>query len=204
MGARLKETAAPLTGVLGKRRERTTNPAAIYADVETTGFSSEADQIVEVGLSVIHDAQEIGSFSSLVFASEEAIAAGEEALKANGIDPDLLRDAPPRDQVAEEMWNFLRPILVAFPDLSFHSFNVGFDRRFLAHNPWSIPRERWGECVMDASMRAMGLSRFPRLGDAIEFFKLKFEGEAHRALPDARMAARVHREILRAREVLQA
>ena len=183
-----------------------TDRAAIYADVETTGFSTEKNQIVEVGLAAFHGAQEIGTFHSLVHATDEAIAAGADALEKNHINPDDLRTAPLAIDVAELMWQWLRPILAAFPELRLHSFNVPFDRRFMACDPWFVERELWGECVMDASMRAMGQHRYPRLSDAIEYFKVQPEGDAHRALPDARMAAKVHLAILeqRAKEAMTA
>ncbi len=184
--------------------ERLSNEA-IITDVETLGFNAEKAQVVEIGLSVLDgEEKEIAAFSSLVFADDAAIEAGKDALDANKIDPDQIRTAPRIELVAAAMWDFLRPIYSAYPGILIHSFNVPFDRRFLVRDPWMLLAEYWGECIMDASKKAMGTSKFPSLDRAIEHFGLKFEGDAHRALPDARMAAKVYSQINRARKAISA
>ena len=88
------------------------------------------------------------------------------------------------------------------PAESLHSYNVQFDRGFLSCEPWCLPRDKWGECIMNASMRAMEMSRWPKLSVAALHYKVEVNGSAHRALPDVRTAWGVFREILRARKAI--
>lgn len=171
----------------------------IYADVETTGYSSSSAVIVELAaVAVGENDQELGHFESLVHASPEELSTDDakKALEVNGIKPEDLAGAPRREDVAAKF----RAWLIGFePPFTFHSFNNGFDRRFLERSPWDIALDFWGECVMQASRNAMSLPRWPNLEAAVAHFGLTFDGPQHRALPDARAAARLHGEILKRR-----
>ncbi len=166
----------------------------IYIDTETTGFDPVRDKIIEVGAVAWDQGVELGAFERLTWPGEPAFARLMSASvhrPINQVSVDKLRASPLPQEVAGE----LREFLARFPGASIHSYNVEFDRRFLNRCPWLL-REGWGECVMHASARG---GKWIKLGEATVQFGLKFEGEAHTALADAQMAAKVHWEILRRR-----
>jgi len=174
----------------------------IYFDCETNGFYPPKYQVVEVGVIAIHESKEIARFSSLVYASPEAIEIGKDAFKVNGIKPEDLATAPEASGVAASLQAWLQALLAVYPDASYHAFNNAFDFEFLCGTPWNLDRTRVGECVMKAAMAAMGTFRWPKLRAAAEYFKLQFEGEAHRAMIDTLMAAMIYEEIIRARKAV--
>jgi len=173
-------------------------------DVETTGLASSRYSVAEVAAVILgKDLEEMASFSSLVNPGEEAISNAEQAaLQTNGITPAMMREAPPIEQVARELEAFLD----AHWGATLHSFGRSFDMGFLEKPPWQVTRRVWGECIMlaatdmmnEAGMTVRGPNSRPKwvsLAEAKKFFKVK-EDQAHRALPDARAAAYVFREIL--------
>lgn len=174
--------------------------ARVYFDVETTGFHPADSQIIEIAATLWKDDELVRGFSSLVYATPEAIERGASALAINHISPKDLETAPSVEKVAELVRNFLAPIIVEFPDVTYHSYNRQFDFTFLYQPPWSIEKERVGECVMEAATEAMGRSRWQKLSKAAEYFNVAWPGEAHRALADCIVAGHVHKEILRARK----
>lgn len=179
----------------------------IYVDTETSGLKSPDSCILEIAAVLLdNEGGEIDVFASLVNPGEEALAlASPEALSVNGLTLDDLRKAPPQTMVAEQFKTFVG----RYPEARIHAFNNGFDAWFLARFPWSVQSTRWGECVMLASMASMeksgaldrfqdGNVRWPRLEAAAKFFGVPY-ARGHRALEDARAAARVHTEILKDR-----
>lgn len=176
-------------------------------DVETTGLVAARHHVIEVAAVILgRNLEESASFSSLANPGEEAIlAADPQALSANQITPAMIREAPPSEKVARELEAFLD----AHWGTTLHSYNRGFDMPFLEKSPWLVVRKRWGECIMlaatdmmnDAGAAERGPNSRPRwvsLASAAEFFSVHQE-KVHRALPDARTAAFVYREILRKR-----
>lgn len=168
----------------------------IHVDVETTGLRTPQARIVEVGASVLNDKfEEIASFSSVVNPGAESMAlADPEALRVHGIPIEEIAAAPPSAEVARSLEKFLDQHWGAL----LFAYNREFEMWFLGKEPWRIPASKWGECLMIASMEAMGRTRWPRLGMAAEFFKVP-QAEAHRALPDARVAGQIHVAILKQR-----
>jgi DNA polymerase III epsilon subunit-like protein len=110
----------------------------------------------------------------------------------NGLSAEQIRQSGrPEAAAAVELDRFLS----RFWGATLHAYNVEFDRWFLEREPWKIPVASWGECVMAAAKGAMDLGKNPRLATAARYFGVGPSG-AHRALADARTAARVHQAIL--------
>jgi DNA polymerase III epsilon subunit-like protein len=179
----------------------------VELDVETTGRPSPKSHIIEVAAVVLDPQfQEIGHFQSLANPGDEAmLLADPEALRVNRITPEMVRAAPPAEEVARR----LRVWLDQFWGATFHAFNKEFDQWFLEKTPWTIKPRHWGECVMHAAMERMGSAgalgtrydgtpKYPKLSEAAAFFKVPY-GEGHRALHDCRIAGKVHAEIIRQR-----
>lgn len=179
----------------------------VYLDSETTGRRSHDAHIIEVA-AVVHDERhgEIDHFETLANPGEEAILlADPEALRVNGITPEMMRRAPPAAEAAAK----LRAFLDRHWGAELHAFNNEFDVWFFAREPWGVKSVLWGECVMLAAMGIMGGAgalkpfaggdfKYPSLEEAARFFRVPYE-KGHRALPDVRIAAAVHTAILKER-----
>lgn len=157
-------------------------------DFETTGLYPSRDEIVEIGAVRYRGSHEEASFGGFI---RPSFPIPREASAVHGIDDAMVADAPPMAERLGELLDFLGDsILIAH--------NVNFDLSFL-----------------DAACARAGLSmpRFPAL-DTCAFAKAVLKGErgyslqrlagvyglddgrAHRALDDARTAARLFYLIL--------
>lgn len=177
----------------------------IIPDVETTGRRTYNSKIVEVA-AIVLDAkfQEIERWGTLVDPGPQALALAQpKAMEVNKITAEALRGAPQENDAAKG----LHELLARHPDSQLHAFNNDFDSWFLARDPWSVKQERWGECIMRASMDIMeaanalpkrddGTVKFPNLREAAAFFKVQ-STPSHRAIDDCRTAADIYIEILR-------
>jgi DNA polymerase III epsilon subunit-like protein len=181
----------------------------ITLDVESTGFDPSVAGIVEVGGVVFENGAEVAQFSELCRPHESCLVGPkvDEALAVSGITRAEIAAARSSDVVREELSRWLTKW---HSDDKLHSFNVAFDRRFLACEPWMIYPTAWGECIMEAAAEVMGpmgvLSLFkngrykwPKLVEASEFFGVG-TGHGGRALAHARTAALVYEEILKRRK----
>jgi len=179
----------------------------VELDVETTGRKSPRSHIIEVAAVALDpDFKEIAHFESLANPGEEALElADPEALLVNRITKEMVRSAPPAEEVARK----LNAWLDQFWGSTFHAFNKEFDQWFLEKTPWTIKPRHWGECVMHAAMERMaivgalgtrhdGTPKYPKLTEAAAFFKVPY-GDGHRALHDCRVSGKIHAEILRQR-----
>jgi DNA polymerase-3 subunit epsilon len=177
----------------------------IVLDLETTGLRAYRDHILEVAAVVLDGRnEEIDRFSTLVHPGAEALRGAEPAaLAVNGLGEAALAGAPVTDQAAKD----LRAFLDRHKPFRLHAYPNEFEQAFLVRTPWNLA-DPWGECLMQASMGLMGedLPRLPdgrikrpRLAEAAAFFGVSTEEKAHRALVDARTAARVWAGILASR-----
>lgn len=170
----------------------------IYIDTETTGLNKHQDHVVEVAAVATNDNGEVlDTYQSLACPPLEVLESPkiDVALDINKITREELRAAPPAQQVADALRSWLAR-WQSTPDFdapTLHAFNVEFDAAFLAREPWNVPRDGWGECVMLAVANG---KRWCKLGVAAITFGLEWDGSAHRALADALMAAKVHQHIL--------
>lgn len=167
----------------------------IVHDTETTGLTDRA-KIVEVGSVVVLDGLIADTFTALVNPGRDHLLPRIEGdlLPFNHIPVADVLAADPESVVAEK-WNRWRS---KWPELEHHCYNNAFDSRFLSRPPWSL--EVYHECVMLAATSEMDKIKWQRLSCAAEFFGITFvDGDAHRALPDAKSAALVYVEILKRR-----
>lgn len=164
----------------------------VVLDTETTGLPRDKwAAVIEIGAVLLDtDGTEVDHWTTLIRPDvlDERAA---PALAVNHIDPaDLI--GQPSTVSALASW---RGWLSQHGDPWVTAFNVGFDRPMLERSGWTY--DRWASCVMLRSMPVMGVSRWPRLAAAAEHFGVVPDGDAHRALTDARTAARVAVEIRR-------
>ena len=183
----------------------------LVLDTETTGFSDAPwSRVVEFAAVMVGCDGSIGSaFDSLVRPEiHDDRAAGAERI--HGLTRERLFDAPLAGDVADRFhdWHTAR----GYPFVT--SFNAAFDRPMV--DRMGLDWLRWGSCIMLRAMEVMGPAgvlrdadpRHPRyvegrpwlwpsLADSAAFFGVEREGDAHRALSDAILAARVMVEIRR-------
>jgi len=149
-------------------------------DIETTGFSPEFDSIIEVAAVRIRDGKIADEFSSLVNPGREIDSFISDL---TGITDDMIKDAPPFEDIASKFLEFIgSDVLIGH--------NVSFDINFLYDN--------LEECNLDLKNDFIDTRRISKrifkemkkytLADVAERCKVCNEEEAHRALADAHAA----------------
>ena len=93
-------------------------------DLETTGFSSLFDDIIEVGLIKIRDGKETDRYQSLVKPSKPIPYIIE---CVTGIKNDMVANAPTFENIGKDVWSFLENEVIV-------GHNVSFDINFLYDN----------------------------------------------------------------------
>lgn len=182
-------------------------PLHIFLDTETTGLGHVAkyeireDAVIEIGLAFRLDG-DIYSRSWLCNPGEKYFQNGraDEALSVSKIPMDAIMNAPSATEVAVHVKGFLANLhypLTNRPIPILHSYNIGFDRPFLEKSPWYFEYD-WGAdpMLLAADIINPESGRWPRLEDAMHFFNIKREGNAHSALSDAIAALKVHEACL--------
>lgn len=158
----------------------------IVVDTETTGFpGSEWAEVIEIGAVVIdRDGSERDTFECLIHpvVMDWRIDA---ALKVNHLTRDMLtRMGLPPDEARALFGKWVREMGTPF----ITAYNVPFDRAMLDRGQYAEGL-RWCTCIQKASRDYLGVSL--RLGGVAERFGVAVAEPAHRALSDARTAARV-------------
>lgn len=107
-------------------------------DVETTGFSSEYNSIIEVGCIKFRNGVEVDRYQSLV-KPPEPIPYVIECM--TGIHNEQIQDAPIFEDIAMNIWNFLKGEVIVGHNVSFdinflydsfqRSFNLQFQNDFI-------------------------------------------------------------------------
>lgn len=165
-------------------------------DTEATGYASDGRaSVMEVGAVMLSDQGEaLGEFTSLVRPVYRAGAWCRTALEMTGITEAELLRAP----VGYQVWGQLLGWMGQFkPVHQVVCWNVQFDRKIMEKSFVDAQWLPWAPCLMRAASR---IHRDNRKGYKLEE-AAAFVGwsgaEAHRALPDARMAAAVLSPLLR-------
>ena len=167
--------------------------AVLILDCETSGLSPQNAGIVEVAAVAVIDGEVAGSWVSLTWPGYEHLSRPEHwavLTNVSRIYAGLLLDAPDVSEAAWELRRWATGILGELP-LSATSFNVGFDRAFIAAHAAPLQeRLAWQDCLMERARRALSLPRWPSLATACEALGVEQSGE-HRALADAMSAAKL-------------
>lgn len=164
----------------------------VILDVETTGLSPEnGDRVIEVGAVAVQAGIALIEFHSLVFIRRPI---PKTAQRIHGITNEMLVGQPEPEKIFPRLREFIgKSILVAH--------NAQFDIRFLRHE-----LARLGLGLNNRYLCTLELSRksYPQLPNhKLEtvyrhlFGKTTAETQAHRALADARMAAKIWIELMK-------
>ena len=164
-------------------------PLAVI-DFETTGFDSELDRVVEVGVVCFHHGEVSNRVNWLV---QPGMPIPEGAISVHGITDAMVADAPGFAQVAEE----LRQVLVGHLPVA---YNATFDRKFMHAEmaragvtrdlpPAIDPKVTWVDPLVWVR-ELMSEEKSKRLGDICERLGVPLS-DAHRAWADAEATGKV-------------
>ncbi|GEM_PF-4360778 len=175
----------------------------IVLDVETTGLGHKSypprdDAVVQIGMAWRAAEGAVKTWSQYCHPGEQYLHGGraQAALNINGISADILNTAQPAQSVAEQFWNQVFRIEAQGDLVQFRAYNKAFDAPFLASDPWNVPDERWGDCIMLDAKDHLQTSRWPKLDAAVRSMGLEWPtGKAHDAAVDAHAALLVHEKI---------
>lgn len=149
----------------------------IVLDLETTGLSTQYDDIIEVAAIKYINGNETEQFHSLV-RPEKFTELDDFITELTGITDDMLRDAPTFRQILPDFQNFVKDYVII-------GHNVNFDINFLYDNILHIMGTHFQNNFIDT----MRLSRIVlpdlchhRLKDICDYFEIA--GNHHRALDD--------------------
>ncbi len=159
----------------------------VIFDIETTGFSSERDRIIEIGAVKIENLKVTGNFSEFVN-PERLIPLHIE--KLTSISDETVKDAPTIDVILPQFIEFCEDaVLVAH--------NADFDTSFIEANA-----KRLGIDYQFSYVDTMGISRFlfddmakHTLDALCKKFKLTNEHH-HRAVDDANVTAKIFEKMI--------
>ena len=171
--------------MLGNTKGRLINkyvPDYVLFDLETTGTSSNYDEVIEISAVKVQSGVIVGEFSQLVNPGKSIPYA---ASMVNHITDDMVAEAPEFEE-----------ILQAFSILVGHNIN-SFDMKFLYRDS-----ERYfGQTVTNDYIDTLKLARLclpdlghHRLSDLAQYYGISTEG-AHRALNDCRMNQQVFEQL---------
>lgn len=180
-------------------------PPLFVVDTETTGLEPEDGAIVELAAVAVVGGEVVSEFASLVWPGREYLQARhQETLAISGIGlPDLIDmgAAPPAETVCARWAQWMAIVQGDAGPYRMTAYNAEFESRFLRAPPWAGVPFDWQGCVMRHCTERMGAARalekrrdgqwrWPKLIAACDHFGIELDG-AHRALADARAAARL-------------
>ena len=157
-------------------------PLAVV-DVETTGLDPENDRVIEIAVIQMQGGEETGRYTSLVHPGRDVPA---EVTNITGLTNEDLRDAPPFEQIADD-------VRTALEGRAFVAYNLGFDRAFVAKELGRCGIEWVPQTPIDPLVFARELHKkagSKRLTAVAERLGLSLEN-AHRAADDALVAGQV-------------
>ena len=161
-------------------------------DTETTGFDSRFDHVIEVGCIKYRDGKEVARYETLIKPpkNRDGKYIDEFMEMRTGITNDMLDGAPIFDNVAKDIWQFLKGELIV-------GHNVNFDVNFL-YDIFADFNSKWilGNDFVDTlriSRRVLLELEHHRLEDLDEYFNVGIAH--HRAISDCETTNIVLREM---------
>ncbi len=156
------------------------NDEFVVFDIETTGLSSVADEIIEIGAVILRGGEPVETFSAYVNPSRTI---PREITELTGISDDMVKDAPKIDEVLPRFFEFCagRPLI---------AHNANFDTGFIraAASRLRLPFD-------NVYIDTLAMSRYVntdlknhKLDTLVDYYGLG-GFEHHRAFEDARVTA---------------
>ena len=161
----------------------------VVVDVETTGLSAERDRVIEIGAVLIEGARIVAEYATLI---EVDAPIPWAAQRVHGISREMLRG----QRLPEEVW----PVFARFVGESIvvgHNvrFDLAFIRRELARCGLTLLNR--SKCTVHLARKRLPHLPNHRLETVARYLlgDIPAECRLHRALDDARLAARVWLEL---------
>lgn len=148
----------------------------VCLDLETTGLSSQYDEIIEICAIKIDSGKEIERFQTLVKPENEI---DEYISELTGITNELVADAPHIKDVLPSLIDFLSDWVIV-------GHNVNFDINFVYDNCLEYMNSYFKNDFVDTmrlSRKVVPALKHHRLEDLVKYFNIEIEG-AHRAAYD--------------------
>ncbi len=168
-------------------------PDYVVFDLETTGMSPAADEIIEISAVRVKEREIVDTFSTLVNPGRPI---PRQATAVNGITDEMVRSAP---EIAEALADFL----VFIGDFVLVGHNIhSFDLKFIYEKAENLFGKTVGNDYIDTLYMARqclpGLSHH-KLVDVASYFHISVEG-AHRALNDCIMNLKCYEKLAKLQE----
>lgn len=155
----------------------------VVLDLETTGFSSVNDDIIEIGAYKVKDWTIIDEFTTFIKPNK---LVPEEVKKLTGITDDMLENAPTIDEIKDEFIKFIGDSIIV-------AHNAQFDFGFLS-NKFGIKNSyidtiKIARVILDKEVGRFNLQRLAK------YFSISGY-EAHRAKDDARLLVDIFNKMI--------
>jgi len=177
----------------------------VIVDVETTGFSPEHAQVIQIAAIAIckRGHEEFNSYAN-PGAQHTFGQSAESAMEFNGITRGQVASAPSTDEVSYKFKEWIRMLEDRECDVvQYFAYNYQFDMRFLIKEPWCLDDSRWSaEDLMEMARQLLCNSdvgyatpnKPPKLSEAKAALDLRVPGMAHDALHDVRVSVLIFEE----------
>ena len=159
----------------------------VLVDIETTGLSPVADDIIEIGAIKVKDNQIIDSYNELIKIDRKL---SQFITNLTGITDEMLKNGKLPETVLKEFVEFVGENTII-------GHNVNFDLGFLRNKCLKYLDYSLSNSYVDTMYMARKLvpdSRNYKLGTLAEYFNISYEG-AHRGLRDVEITYRLYNEL---------
>jgi DNA polymerase III subunit epsilon len=176
---------ALLGGHTGSRfslKEHICDLPIVVFDFETTGLNVKTDRIIELGAVKFKDRKEVGRFSTFVHPGKEI---STEITQITGITNEMLKDAPPMEQVLEDFHDFLRGCLGIAHNAEFDSQLMKWESQRLG-----IHCDYFVVCTLKMARQLVLQIENRKLDTLAKHFGLTFQSR-HRSIGDILVTAEV-------------
>lgn len=156
----------------------------VVLDFETTGLSPDmGERAIEIGAVRIENGIVTGRFQELMNPGRRVSYFIEDY---TGISNEMLKDAPPCEEVMSQFADFI-------DGYNLVAHNASFDKRFLDAELGRISRSYTGQfaCSMLVARRIYPNAPDHKLGTLVRYANIPSEGVFHRALYDSEMTAKL-------------
>ena len=159
----------------------------IAFDIETTGLDPMYDEIIEIGAIKIENGKEIETFNTLIKPEYEI---DEFITELTGITNEMLKNAPPIDEVLPKFMTFIKDSIIL-------GHNVNFDINFIYDNLINEDMYPITNDFVDTlrlSRRLLPELKHHRLSDLANYYKIDNTG-SHRSLKDVRITIEIFKKL---------
>lgn len=156
----------------------------VVVDIETTGFSTQFDSIIEIGCIKYFEDKEKSRYQKLIKPAEKI---PYEVEIKTGITNALVASAPTFNEVAQEIWDYLKGEIIV-------GHNVNFDINFLYDNFKRTLDSEFTNSFVDTlriSRRLLPEKSSYSLDNLCSHFEIALATDRHRAIPDCVYTAEV-------------